>query len=66
MAKPMSLGDLKCATCHGDKVVKLRDGTYVNCLPCSLPLHPLITQNDDDAPGAAVTGPGDASEESTQ
>jgi hypothetical protein len=65
MAKPMSLGDPKCATCHGDKVVKLRDGTYVNCLPCSLPSRPTTT-TPKDAPGAAVTGPGDASEESTQ
>lgn len=54
---------VKCATCKGKGKVLLRDGTYVNCLPCSIPLYPNIRK---DVPGAVATGPGDASEETTQ
>lgn len=65
MAPVVTLGHPVCATCKGTGRVPLRNGTYVNCLPCSLPNRPM-TRNTEDAPGAAVTGPGDASEESTQ
>lgn len=61
---PRPLGSPVCATCKGTKKVKLRDGTYVNCLPCSIP-NPY--NRNEDAPGADATGPVDAlSKESTE
>ncbi len=57
-----------CATCKDTGKVKQANGTYVNCLPCSIPLYGSIPLHTDpkDVPGAVATGPGDASEETTQ
>lgn len=59
---PRPLGHSVCATCKGTKKVPLRNGTEVDCLPCSIP-RPGQTI---DAPGTDPNGPGDTEEELTE